>query len=510
MSDDFPFFVYLSAVVGYFACFGSLFITPWVRDFAEARDFVDRPDGGRKKHKSPVALGGGTSILLSCGIAISLVAYIYSDMARHRVEVSSLIGLGVAAVLLCGVGLYDDLYNMRGITKLIWQLVAAIIIVAPGSDLLITRIEVLGFTLQLGHFGVLLAILWILTAVNSLNLLDGMDGLATTIGLIISVTIGMMALMTSQWLEAIIAFAMAGSLLGFLRHNWPPAKIYLGDSGSMLIGVVLGTLAIRCEIKDATTIAIAAPIAIFAIPFLDSFAALIRRKLTGRSMYATDRGHIHHRLLTRGLSNRQALLFIAGLCILTCAGSIASLKFDAPLGYIAFALVIAILLGTRIFGHSELLLLNNRLTGFGRMLLPGEQPRSSSVRLQGTMQWEQVWEALIESADRFNLMKIRLNLYLPQLHEDFFATWQRRSRTRADRRWSTEVPLVVNNSVVGVLSVVGVQDGGSVAPILADFSELVGPLENQLEEILQAQVDEEQRIEIEAEQALARSKVEVS
>ena len=111
-------------------------------------------------------------------------------------------------------------------------------------------------------------------------------------------------------------------------------------------------------------------------------------------------------------------------------------------------------------------------------------PRASSVRLQGTLEWEEVWQALIESAKKFNLMKIRLNLYLPQLHEDFFATWTRRSTSRADRRWSAEIPLVVDDAVVGTLSVVGVQDGGSVAPVLSAFAELVEPVESQLAQVL--------------------------
>lgn len=489
-------FTFLSIVVGYFACFGSLFITAWVRRVAEAKDFVDRPDGGRKKHKTPVALGGGTAVLLSSSIAIAIVAFIYADMASGKVDgLYSLIGLAVAAILLCGVGLYDDLYNMGGVTKLIWQLVAACIIVIPGAaDLPIDRIAILGFTIQLHQLGIAFAIVWILAAINSLNLIDGMDGLATTVGLIFSVTIGVMALMTLRWLEAIIAFAMAGSLLGFLRHNWPPAKIYLGDSGSMLIGAVLGTLAIRCELKDATSMAVTAPIAIFAIPFIDSAAALVRRKLTGRSMYATDRGHIHHRLLTQNFSNQQALYLIAGLCTLTSLGSVMGVYFKKPFGLLAFGIVVAILVGTRLFGHSELMLLNNRIAGFGRRFIPGDEARSSSVRLQGSLEWEEVWEALIESAKKFNLMKIRLNLYLPRLHEDFFATWTRRSTSRAERRWSTEIPLVVDDVVVGTLSVVGVQDGGSVAPVLSAFAELVEPVEAQLAQVLEQHRMEQQSV----------------
>ena len=335
--SDLTFFVYLSLVVAYFACFGNLFVTSWVRDIAQLRGFVDRPDGKRKKHTAPVALGGGLSILISTSVAIGIVTYIYAEYAAERItSPSSLIGLAVAAILLCLVGLYDDLYDMRGVTKLIWQIVAALIVVASGRDLVIDSIMVMGQRIPLYQLGIPLAVLWILAAINSLNLIDGMDGLATTVGLIFSVTIGVMSLMTERWLEAVIAFCLAGSLLGFLRHNWPPARIYLGDSGSMLIGLILGALAIRCDLKDATSFAVSAPIAIFAIPFLDSAAALVRRKLTGRSLYATDRGHIHHRLLTQNFSNHQALLVIASLCMVTCAGSALGLYTGKPFGVLGF------------------------------------------------------------------------------------------------------------------------------------------------------------------------------
>ncbi len=490
--SDFAFFTYLCVVVGYFACFGNLFVTSWVRDFAENRGFVDKPDGKRKSQKAAVALGGGLAILVSTTVAIAIVTYIYAEFASNRIDdISSLVGLGFAAVLLCFVGLYDDLYDMRGLTKLVWQIVAACIVAVAGSDVAIDRINVFGQDISLHQLGVPIAVLWLLAAVNSLNLIDGMDGLATTVGLIFSITIGVMSLITGSWLEAVIAFCLAGSLMGFLRHNWPPARIYLGDSGSMLIGLVLGTLAIRCDLKDATSIAVSAPVAIFAIPFIDSAAALIRRKLTGRSLYATDRGHIHHRLLTQNFSNRQVLLLIAGLCSITCVASIAGLYFEQSLGPIAsifgligFGIVLLILVGKRLFGHSELMLLNNRLAGFGRRFIPSEEPNSSTLQLQGTVEWEEVWNVLVESASKFNFTKIRLNLYLPHIHEDFFATWQRRSRSRSDQRWNVQLPLVVDGTIVGILKVTGVLEGESVSPSLSGFTELIEPLEAQLGEML--------------------------
>ena len=251
----------------------------------------------------------------------------------------------------------------------------------------------------------------------------------------------------------------------------------------MLIGLVLGALTIRCDLKDATSFAVSAPVAIFAIPLIDSAAALVRRKLTGRSLYATDRGHIHHRLLTQNFSNRQALFVIAGLCTITCVGATLGLYFDKPFGILSFLIVVGLLVGTRMFGHSELMLLNNRIAGFGRRFIPGSEPQSSTLQLQGSVEWEEVWSGLVESAEKFNVVQIRLNLYLPHIHEDFYATWSQRSFARSEHRWSIDLPLVVNDTVVGTLAVSGVQ-AGSVLPTLGAFAEIMEPMEAQLEHIL--------------------------
>src|SRR5437868_2212657 len=142
----------------------------------------------------------------------------------------------------------------------------------------------------------------LLGAIGSLNLIDGMDGLLSTVGVLVSLAVAGMAVMGGHWLAACAAVALAGALLGFLRYNFPPATIFLGDSGSMLIGLVLGVLAIKSALKTPTTVALMAPAVLLTIPIFDTFAAILRRKLTGRSIYSTDRGHLHHCLLSRGLS----------------------------------------------------------------------------------------------------------------------------------------------------------------------------------------------------------------
>jgi UDP-GlcNAc:undecaprenyl-phosphate GlcNAc-1-phosphate transferase len=469
------------------ALVGSYLITPQIRRIAITYGFVDRPDGRRKMQKTPVALGGGAAVLagLLAGAALLVVLW-QIDRIDGIENLKPLSGLFAAAILICFVGLYDDLYEMRGRTKLVWQLIAAAIVTFAGPR--IEYVSLVGTEFYIGHFGALLALFWLLASINSFNLIDGVDGLATSVGVIFGLAFGTMALMMGQELDAVIAFILAGSLFGFLRYNFAPASIYLGDAGSMIIGLVLGALALRSSTKEAATVAFAAPLAVWAIPMLDSLAAIIRRKLTGRSIYLTDRGHIHHRLLIQGLTTRQAVGLIVGLCMITSLGSLAGVYFrNEWIGIATVVLVLGTLISTRLFGHVELMLLNRQLLGIGRTIVAGagEKPSQSTHRLQGSLQWEEkIWNALVESAERFNLNRIRLNLYLPHLHEDFYATWRGRAATPINRTWKVELPLVADGTVVGYLHVTGTQDPRTASAQLASFLDFIEPLEAQLVELL--------------------------
>lgn len=489
---DWSVFVF-SGVVSLIA---GLFFAYWGRTLARRIGFTDQPDGRRKVHKAPVALGGGAAVLLAMLVAIVPLLIVQRPVFWEKLAIPdrftsywSLLGLLIASFLLCGVGLYDDRYGMSGSMKLFWQVVATAMVVFNANGPLIQRLDLFGYRLELGFLGVPLAMIWILGAINSFNLLDGADGIASSLGIIFSLTLGFMAISTNHGADAMIAFAMAGALLGFLRFNFPPASMYLGDAGSMLIGLVLSTLALRCTLKEAATVAFATPLAIWAIPIFDSLAAVLRRKLTGRSIYATDRGHIHHRLLTHGLSPKQALALISGLALVCCAGAIASLVLrNSLIGAATVAVVVGMLITTRIFGHSELLLLNDRLIGFGRSLMSirGSDGRTAhtSLQLQGSLQWEKMWDGLIESADRFKLVKIRLNLHVPHLHEDFYATWSHNAKRDRDRQWRAEIPLNVDGANVGRLAVVGIRGDEPASASVSAFLDFVEPLELQLQSVI--------------------------
>ncbi|MFN9912725.1 MAG: MraY family glycosyltransferase, partial [Pirellulaceae bacterium] len=183
-------------------------------------------------------------------------------------------------------------------------------------------IDIFGWQLDFSYLMVPISMLWLLLTINSLNLIDGADGLCSSVGWIASTGIAAMATVGGHSLEGSIAAGLAGALLGFLVYNFPPAKVFLGDSGSMLVGLMLGALALRTSLKGATAISLLGPVAIFAIPFFDSGMAILRRKLTGRSIFSTDRGHIHHSLLRWGVSHRGLLLIVNVACAVTAAGAL--------------------------------------------------------------------------------------------------------------------------------------------------------------------------------------------
>jgi UDP-GlcNAc:undecaprenyl-phosphate GlcNAc-1-phosphate transferase len=369
-----------------------------------------------------------------------------------------------------------------------------------GGGLNVPRLEFLGQSVSLHNLGLLFTIAWLLGAINSFNLIDGVDGLAGSVGVIFSLTFGCIALLGGRHLDAIIAFSLAGSLLGFLRFNISPASIYLGDAGSMLIGLVLGTIALRCSMKQAATLAFAAPLAIWSIPMFDAMAAVVRRKLTGRSIYATDRGHIHHVLLTRGMTAIQAVAVISSLCIVTSVGAVTSWYYDIEwLGVAVVLGVIGLLVATRMFGHVEFVLLNARLFGLGRFLspFPGEPAdghvQHASLRLQGTRSWEELWRALVESAEKFHIVRMQLNLTLPRLHEDFYATWTRGGHHKSELLWKTDIPLVVDGLAVGRLNVTGLQNADSASSEMSQFIDFVETLETQLTGLIDQVVDDAQQ-----------------
>ena len=421
------------------AFLGSVLLVPVFSRFAGRLGLLDQPDDARKLHKSAIPMVGGLSVFFSVLAVVSLVLYLFSETIRFRptVDVREMIGLVVGATILLLVGLVDDSRGIRGRQKLFGQIIAVTCLIASGFEF--HRFGFAGIEVQFGIFAVLIVYAWMLAAINSINLLDGADGFATTIGLIMFLSIGVMAMFLGKNVDAVIALACAGALLGFLRYNFPPAKAFLGDHGSMLIGFMLGALAIRCSFKQATAYAFFAPVAILAIPFIDTGAAIIRRRLTGRSIYTVDRGHLHHRLQKQGYGPRTSLIWVGLLTTVTAIGGVlAHVNRHSEYALVSIVIVMLVLFSARIFGLAEFRLVSNKALSIGRSLigLRGQKPKhqSTAVHMQGSRDWQEIWKEVCEFGDEHDLLQITMDINVPWMHESFHAT-QRKDREK--QRWKS-------------------------------------------------------------------------
>lgn len=463
------------------SCVLCLALTPVARHVAFRYGLLDQPDGRRKIHSQPIPLVGGLVVFLSASAALVIAVGISGHLRdQFAGEAVSLLGLLAGSAAICVVGATDDLGLLRGRHKLIGQVFAVAIVLASG--VVVHHVRLFGWAVDLGPLAVPFTAFLLLGAINSLNLLDGMDGLLSSVGAIISLTLAAMAALTGHWPAAAIALALAGALLGFLRYNLPPASAYLGDCGSMLVGLVLGTVAIQSSLKAPATIALATPLAVLTLPILDTTAAILRRKLTGRSIYTTDRGHVHHCLLRRGLSVWRVLLLLSLFCLATALAGLASVAFNSDLIALLTALAVTATLAlTRLFGHAEAMLVKERLLGLARSFLRRDvsgEPRQLEIRLQGSTDWQPFWLMLKSAARRLNLEQLRLDVNAPALHEGYHARWE---RTRDDgelpRLWRAEIPLSSRGLAFGRIEIAGHPDEKPVWVKIAAVATVVEKIE---------------------------------
>ncbi|MEO1994359.1 MAG: MraY family glycosyltransferase, partial [Planctomycetaceae bacterium] len=343
-------------------------LTACARKLAPLVGLMDQPDAGRKSHRQPTPLLGGAAIYLALLLTWGLAAqWASAQLMTPRMWRLSMF-LMISAGAFCLVGLWDDRRPMRARTKLALQILACLPFVIWGRS--VESIHLLGIQMHLGVFGTLFTVFWLVGCVNAINLADGLDGLAGTIGLIVCVAVSVHATMLGDVQLAVLPLLIAAGLTGFLLHNWPPARIFLGDSGSLMIGFLVGALAIEGSLKTATGCALALPLVLISIPVFDTFMAIVRRKLKGRGIGEADRGHIHHCLQDRGLSNRQSLIAITALCACMAATTILAAYFRSDtVAVVICATVLVLLIAGRVFGYNETVLLFQYLQTVGSILV---------------------------------------------------------------------------------------------------------------------------------------------
>ncbi len=304
--------MFLILTLGLLSVVLALILTPIIQDRIGKYGFLDHPDGIRKKHATAVPRVGGIAIVLAyvATFAIALALPFTYTYVLHR-ALPHILRLALAASVVFATGVLDDRLRLTAWKKLIGISGAAVLAYTAGIRV---DIHILHSLPAWPGLGFALTVVWLIGCTNAFNLIDGMDGLAAGVGLVATVTMLIAALTQGNLPLALATMPLAGCLLGFLRYNFHGASVFLGDSGSLLIGFLLGCYGALWSEKSVTLVALTVPLLAVSIPLLDVVLSITRRYLRNRPIFEADRGHIHHKLLERGLSPKGAVLTIYGFC----------------------------------------------------------------------------------------------------------------------------------------------------------------------------------------------------
>jgi UDP-GlcNAc:undecaprenyl-phosphate GlcNAc-1-phosphate transferase len=392
------------AVVSFLA---ALVVTPALRNVFTRWGIVDVPDGKRKTHAKPVATLGGVPIILSFLAAYGLL--LLTPMGGGgvvRAALPAVWRLLPAVAVVFAIGIVDDIRGLKPWQKLLGEAVACGLAIAAGVHL--TGLRGVPFPPVWALLG---TVVWLIGCANAVNLIDGMDGLAAGIALLATATTFISALLQHNVALAFATAPLIGALVGFLRYNLNPASIFLGDSGSLTLGFLLGCYSLLWSQKAATIAGMTAPLLVLAVPLADAGLAIVRRFLRQQPIFTADRGHIHHRLLAQGMKPRRVLLLLyAAAGVGAWLSLLVGLLHENYTEPILFVFLVGTVLGVSFLKYAE----------FGtarRMVLEGAFRRLLNARisleavekgLQAADSVEQCWEQMVLAYREFGFTSLEL------------------------------------------------------------------------------------------------------
>jgi UDP-GlcNAc:undecaprenyl-phosphate GlcNAc-1-phosphate transferase len=417
----------------------AFFLTPLCRNLFRRWGLVDRPDGGRHLHARPIPRAGGIPIVaayLGAFAVLLLSPLAAGGLVAQGLPLASRIF--PAAALVFAIGLADDLHGLKPWHKLAAQAAAGCVAFWAGVQVT----AVAGFTLP-PWLSLPFTLLWLAGCSNAFNLIDGVDGLAAGAGLFATVTILLGALLTNNVALALATVPLAGALLGFLRYNFNPASIFLGDSGSLTIGFLLGSYGVVWSQKSATVLGMTAPLMALAVPLLDTTIAIARRFLRGQPIFTGDAGHIHHRLLARGLTPRRVALLLYGACGLAAGLSLlSSVAQNQYKGLIILVFCAAAWIGVQHLGYVEFGLAGRLfISGAFRRHLSNELAlRAFEDSLAKAVTPEDCWGVIREACRKFGFTQAELCLNGHRFVETL-------AETNGNPTWGVDIPLAAGGHV---------------------------------------------------------------
>jgi UDP-GlcNAc:undecaprenyl-phosphate GlcNAc-1-phosphate transferase len=396
----------------------SFVLTRYVRDFSSHRGWVAIPSHERHLHAVPLPRLGGVAIFVSFSLSMLAVAALarYVPFLNAAFSLSTVLTILGPATLVFLLGVYDDIHSVGPYVKFAVQSLAATMLFMGGLRIL--NIPVLFGTHQLPWYvGLPFTILWVLAITNAFNLIDGLDGLAAGSALFSTLVAFVVALLNGYSLVTVMAIALAGAILGFLRYNFNPATIFLGDSGSLFIGFLLSALALEGAQKSPTIVAVAIPVVSFGLPILETTLSILRRLISGRPVFTADREHIHHKLLQHGLTHRQVVVVLYGVSAVFALLSLFLLwPTGSSLGLVLAVLGTGIWVGVQRLGYlelGELARAAQRTFDQRQIVINNLAIRRATEELKATRDYDQilrVLEAAFASND-FDGFDVRFNLF---------------------------------------------------------------------------------------------------
>ncbi len=338
-------FIVLALAVAFLISFST---TPAVIALANKIKAIDVPKDERRVHKKPIPLIGGLAIFY--GFVISVLCFAVIDRPT--------MGILIGSTIMVTVGVIDDMRDLNAKVKLLFQILSALIVVYFGIEIQHIANPVANWIgpkyINLGLWSIPLTIIWIVGVTNAVNLIDGLDGLAVGVSSIASVALLSLTIISQNLNVAILIAALAGAGFGFLPYNFNPAKIFMGDTGSTFLGFVLACISIQGLMKMYAIISFAVPVLILGLPIFDTVFAILRRVAKKKSIMSPDRGHLHHRLIDMGFSQRQTVTILYTLTSLLCLTAVVMALKDALRGLIlVFAVLFVLIISIAVMEPKE-------------------------------------------------------------------------------------------------------------------------------------------------------------
>jgi len=434
-------------------------LTPLVRNFARDRGWVDHPDGRRKLHITPVPRLGGVAVFaafaLTCALLVGLerVGAINADISG-----SAYLHLLVACAAVVAIGVVDDIADVRPAAKVAVQAAAGLYLYVYGFQVTGVSNPLTGESVDLGMLSAPVTVVWFIAMSNAFNLIDGLDGLAAGVGLFSTTTLFIACAINQRWEIAVIAAALGGALLGFLRYNFNPASVFLGDSGALFVGFALAAIAVRGSMKSSAAIAVAAPLLALAVPILDASIAMFRRFVRGDDLFRADSDHIHHRLLRMGLTPRRVVIVLYAVAAAFGALSLLTMTSRSQtVGLVVIATSVITWIGVQQLGYAEFSEIQRTFRyGVGnerRALGNNVYLTSVAERFTAAPDFDCLWAVLTDVAQRLQFVRAELRAGTdgatpvgPAVRE-----WERREEDASGPAAVWTVPLVAEGSVFATL-----------------------------------------------------------